>query len=404
MVVKINWKQRYTKAFERLKDDKTICKKNRDLFIEFFEFEERKLKRLNGLTKLDDSTYKTLYGYTGKVKTINQWFQNKPLKELTKEDIQQVYDDLEDGKILNTRGEPYKSRQDYYSKFFKSKLFKMAGKYEIACEVIEYSQVTHKEVSFIRETEFKKMVEVANKPVHRLLLWLAFDIGENINSLLQLKKRDFYKQTNEATRETEFKVHLRKEILKRTRIPRSVITNYNETVTLIDQYISSMDEDEFLFKFDHRNALKIINRMAERSSVKCEPTNKAPTWKDLRSGMACDLLNKGWTTDEVKSRLGHKPSSKVIDKYINYLAIGSKAPKRKVQQFKINELQDQLEEMRHKEKLQSQRIDELLESQKKMNQLLEGMKTFRVKEMLDEYLRLQNKGHKKVTIEVKPEN
>ena len=40
--------------------------------------------------------------------------------------------------------------------------------------------------------------------------------------------------------------------------------------------------------------------------------------------MACNLLEKVWTTDEIKSRMGHKPSSTVLDVYVNYKALNKK--------------------------------------------------------------------------------
>lgn len=47
-------KERYENAKRILLDDGKICKANRDVFVEFFRFEEYKLKRKNGLARLDD--------------------------------------------------------------------------------------------------------------------------------------------------------------------------------------------------------------------------------------------------------------------------------------------------------------------------------------------------------------
>lgn len=336
--------------------DTAICEENRTLFLRFFEFEEYKLKRRTGLPEVDDKSVHTLEGYIPKLRNANQWFGNKPWSELTAGDIKRVYDGLEDGQILTERGRRFLSRTDYYNKIFKSKPFALAGKAVLAKEVISYAAPADKSVRFVREEEVRKVAHWLFQPKHRLLVWLAFDIGENINSLLVLRPKDFARGSNPATGEPEYRVQLRREILKRSRTPRSEITNYRETVDLLDDRLKNLQPDEPLFEFGYRSIAKVLSRAASRAGVKCEPNGQGVTWKDLRSGMACDLLRKGWSTDEVKARLGHRPSSREIDKYVNYLALDRHRPKAKVQQFEVTNLQAQLEESRNRERLHSQRL------------------------------------------------
>ncbi len=176
-----NLKQRYETNKDALIKDTSICDANRELFKQFFEYQERKLKRMNGLSLLDEGCYRTLYGYILKFKNVNKWFNNKDWKKLTKEDIRKVYDDLEDGKIKNQKGTPFKDRNSYYNKIFKSKPFQLAQKGDLAREVIEYYNKNKEEVRFITEEDFNKIVGVVNPINQKLLLWLAFDIEENTN-------------------------------------------------------------------------------------------------------------------------------------------------------------------------------------------------------------------------------
>jgi hypothetical protein len=355
------FQKRYTKLKPKLLDDRSINPSNRKLFKKFLEEHEVKLKRTRGLQQNDEGNYKTLYSYIRMLKTVNIWFNNKDWKQLNKKDIMDVHNGLEDGKIVNQRGKPFENLNDsYYSKVLKSRPFELAGKLELARSVIKYTKPNNDdEVRYITEEDFRKLANNAYKPAHRLLFWLAWDIGENINSLLRLKKSDFYRQKNPYTHEDEYRVNLRKEILKRTRKPRSEITNFNETVELLDQHISDLKSDDLLFNFDYRNAKKIIDRAVERSKIKCSPQGQKPSWKDLRSGMACDLLSKHWTTDEVNSRLGHAPSSDEINKYINFLAIDRHRPKQKVQQFELQKINDELLQSKNREKVMSRKVEQL---------------------------------------------
>ena len=107
----------YNKRKNKLLKDKSIPPKNKEVIRKFFEWEGYKLKRKEGLSEVDERSYKTLYYYTGRVLKINEWFKGKVWEDLTKEDIKKVIDDLEDGKIVNKYGKRYSDRSLYYQMF-----------------------------------------------------------------------------------------------------------------------------------------------------------------------------------------------------------------------------------------------------------------------------------------------
>lgn len=373
----MGYKERYINAKHNLISNSETCKENRELFSVFFDYEERKLKRQNNLPSLDENCYRTLYGYVIKFKNINKWFNNKPWKNLTKADIQRVYDDLEDGRIKTRYGTTFKDREGYYNKIFRSKPFELAGKKELVLEVMEFYKKKDKEdVRFINEETFRKLVSVAINPVHKFLFWLAFDIGENINALLQLKRRNLSRQKNPHTGEAEYCINLQKEILKRSRKPRTEITNYKETVEYADIVLEDLKDDEPIFKFRYRQANKIIDRAVKITGTKCIPNNEKVTWKDLRSSMACDLLRKGWTTDEVNARLGHRPSSVEIDKYVNFLALNRHRSKKKLYHNDLDKVQQELEKSKGREKLLEIRMKNLQEEMAELTNNFTKINTF----------------------------
>ncbi len=353
-------RESYEKAKAELLSDETVCRENRDLWKDYFELEERKLKRINNLARLDDGTYKTLSYYIGRFKNVNNWFKNKTWVDFTKEDIQKVYDDLEDGVIKNRFGKRFEDRASYYTKVFLSTPFKMAGKAELAREVLEfYRPKKNLDVNFINFDDFSKLPNATKTILQKLLLWLSWDIGENVGSLLQLRKRDFRRQLNPQTSESEYLVDLRKEILKRSRRDRVEITNYTETAELLDIVLPDMKDDSFIFNFGHRQALKFMAYCTNATQVKCCPTGKSPTFKDLRSSMCCHLLKIGWRIEEVNSRLGHSPANlAMVTRYANYLALDRHTPKAKVSDNNIQVMKENLDNYHQREKLQSIRIEE----------------------------------------------
>lgn len=350
-------KERYEKARGKLLRDKSICKENRSLFREFFTFEERKLKRSNGLARLDEPSYKTLYEYILMFRNVNTWFRNKPWKKLTERDIRRVYDDLEDGKIKNRKGLPFRDRASYYNKIFKSKPFRLVGKSELARNVIEYyASNKDQDVRFVTEETFRKMVSVLSNPSHLLLFWLAWDLGENIDALLKLRKRDFVRQRHRQTKEPEYLVTFHRGTIKRSRTARTEPTLYAETVRYAEMILAGIKSDDLVFPFGYMQAWKIMNVVVKKTRASCMPNNNPVRWKDLRSGMACHVLKSGWTREEVDARLGHTPNSSALNAYINYLAIDREKPKKRIFDSSLEEIQNELEEAKRRERLTGDRV------------------------------------------------
>jgi len=378
------YKQRYDKRKGELLGDKDINPKNREVMSKFFEYEEYKLKRKQGLTEVDERSYKTLYYYTSRLRNLNNWFNNKDWTKLKKEDIKKLIDDLEDGNIKTFKGSRFSDRSLYYQ-MLQGKLFDIAGKSSYAIEIFKEFNFKGRDdpedVRFIDEETFRNIVEATPGIDQKCLLWLAWDIGENINSLLDLERDDFKRQFNDDTKEPEYLVILSKEKLKRSRTPRSEITNYPETVKFLDMVLAKEAKERtwkirnkgadgsdvkfynknILFQFTITRAGDFLTRAVEKVNARCLPGGHKVTWKDLRSSMSCDLLKKGWSRDEVNARLGHKPSSRIIDRYINYLALDKGKPKKKVYESNMKKIEDDLEQNKEVNKLQGFRIEKLNE-------------------------------------------
>jgi hypothetical protein len=155
---------------------------------------------------------------------------------------------------------------------------------------------------------------------------------------------------------------LRREILKRSRKARSEITNFPETARLLDIVLNELGEEDLVFDFEYSTARDTMRRIVGITGAKCIPGGEKVTWKDLRSSMACDLLKKGWTLDEVNKRLGHKPSSDEIDKYVNFLALDGHKSKKKIFENSLAKLQQEIDLRKTRERMQADKI-ELLEKQ-----------------------------------------
>jgi hypothetical protein len=346
-----------------------------------------KLKRINDLPQIDDSSYKTLYDYINRFRNVNTWFKNKPWKNLTLSEIKQVYEDLEDGKIKNKSGKRFEDRRSYYNKVFRAKPFKLAEKHEEVIKALEFfTDRKKKEVRFVNEENFRKMTSVVSNPKHLLLFWLAWDIGENINSLLKLTKRNIRKQINRDTKDPEYIVHLPQNKLKRSRQTRSEPTLYSKTVKYLDIVLEGLSDDDLLFTFGYRQALKIFDSAAKKSKATCEPNGEKPSWKDLRSGMACHLFSNGWHSDDINLRLGHSVNSRELDVYLNYIAQNKKRAKKVLYNNTLEDVKNELEEAKQREKLYSNRLERQKEDIEKQEiKILNLEKALKERTRFDEF-------------------
>lgn len=326
----MEWQHRFERAKARLLSDDSICADNRLLFSQFFDFEEYKLKRQNGLAALDEPCYKTLYGYVIRFRNVDRWFDNRPWTVLTRADIKRVYDGLEDGTIRNAKGGPFRDRVSYYNKVFRSKPFRLAGKADLAKEVIEFYISQRKEVCYLTEEMFRRLVAVVSNPRHLFLLWLAWDVGENIGTLLRLTKDDFLPHVDAEGGTKEYLVRLPRDKLKRSRQERSEPLLFPETNRLAEMVLPGLQPHAPIMPIGYRAATKAFRRAVQRAGAVTMPHGDPVRWKDLRSGMACHLLKNGWSRDEVNARLGHTPRSGALDAYINYLALDRQESKHRL--------------------------------------------------------------------------
>lgn len=376
----MTFKDRYYKKRDELLNDSSVNSENRKAIKKFFEYEEYKLKRKEGLPEIDERSAKTLYNYIRRIRQVNEWLGNRDWNTLKKSDIKKLIDDLEDGIITTHKGTKHADRAQYYQ-VLQGKLFDIIKKSQYTKEIFSDFEVKGRDdkfnhVKFIEEEQFRKIVDCAITPIQRCLLWLAFDIGENIGTLLELEKADFKRQTNSDTGDPEYLVILPKDKVKRSRTARSEITNYADTVKYLDlvladvkpadknisnkwmkdRPLSEIHGDDKLFKFGMKASTLFLDRAVEKAKVRCIPGGEKVTWKDLRSSMACDCLKKGYSRDECNSRLGHRPSSRVIDKYITYLALDKRKPQKKIYEGNMKKMEAELEKNKDTNKLQGERI------------------------------------------------
>lgn len=358
--------ERYKKQKELLKKDTTILPENRKIILKFLEHAEDKLKRRKGRGRVEQIRYcKTLLKKIDLLKNTDRFFK-KHFKDITKKDIERVYNALEDGKIKSLKGAAYKfsSRNDFYKKVFKSDFFEFIGKKDLAKEVITRESSDEGEVKFFEFEDLQKMASLCKSLQRELFLYLLFDTSMRIGTLLNMRCSDFEKRHNLDTKRDYYLFHIRKEYTK-SKVDRTDALLIDRTNELLDIALQDKKPEELLFKWGYGNARKIIFDVTRRAKITTKPQGKPVSIHDFRKSGATYLLSRGFNIDYVKARLGHKPSSSVIDRYVNYLGLNANKTIKQSQDMDYNSLKaaykeaiEQLKVLDANQKAMAERLEE----------------------------------------------
>lgn len=352
--------KKYQNRFQKLKEQKVLRVgtgnnvkdiklnlNNRDLVVKWLEYKKAELENSNGYEKNSQVRYcKTLYKeMTTYMSNILYWFNDKDLQDITEKDIKDIYIGIEQGKLKTIKGKSdlsFKTKKDYYGRVFKSGFFKFIGKDEMAKKVIKRKFNEATEVRFFDLDTLRVITDNAARNAHRLAFWLLFDTGMEVMALCQLKKSNF----EWIQQDKYYMLHIPKEISKKSRKRRDIYIHFNETNELLKSYLETLKDTDNLFKFKPPALYHALKSVVDKYQLKTKPENKSITIKDFRSSMSTYFLQlDGWTTDDIKARLGHAPSSTEIDKYVNYLGINQKKQRKQAEQATIKDLEAQYKKM-----------------------------------------------------------
>lgn len=363
-----NIRYRYLSVLNKLKKGIIVRKKgfkinpvNLKYVLDYIDNREKYLQNINGYSEVAKIRYsKTLNKELAYCKNILVWLNDIDIKKISKERIKKLYEGIETGKITGLNNKPIadSTKEDYY-RMFKGGLFAFLGINKYAKEIILRKFRDDQEVEFFRIETFIQIVKKAKLRSHKLLLWLMFDTGIEIGAILQLKKVHFTKSSNGDT----YIVHVPNSISKKVRSKRDIFVLHPETNELLEASLEEKQDNDFIFGFMVKNVERIVRDIVIKYGYKTEPGNKRITPKHFRSSCACYLLLRGWSTDKIKYRLGHKPSSSVIDRYVNYLAINQEED---IKESKVLDLENYRELYRNIQN-QNVKLQEELKSTRESN-------------------------------------
>ena len=384
----------YLKGKKELLNDSSINQYNRNLMKQFFEEREERLEQ-NKIGKkfavLDEKNFKTLGSFIGKFRNVNTWLDNIELKESEEfeKSFKEFFKKFISGKILKKNKEPLQDVDFYIGKIFRGEdsLFILAGLREIVKRVTKNYRSNNEVIAeWIEEKNVESIID-NSQGIYKILYQVGWDFGENFSALILTKKSDYKMQYNEVTKENEYLLTLRKEILKRSRKARTEPTRFKRTAELLESHLKELKDNDFVFCRDDskvgendknkgknipmslRSVEKHFDKIVEKLKIKTQD-NKKPTTKHIRSSMACDLLRKGWSCEEINSRLGHELNSQVLKPYLNSLALDKQKPKIREYKENIQGLNEKITEQKNVNILMEKRLEELKKKDEERDKII----------------------------------
>mgnify|MGYP003646219885 CR=1 FL=1 len=346
-----------------------ISEYNKKLLVKWLHEKKSQLQSRKGIEIESEMRWsKTIAKYVCQAKNVGMWFPDKKLDKLSENDIKKFYTDFETGKIKNQRKKGFsrKSKDDYYSKIFKGSLGKFLGINQMCIDIMIREAETTPEVKFIWKEDLDTLVKSTNLLKYKVYMLLSFDLCLRVGETLQLEKRDFQLRYNENTKQNYYKVRIRKEITKSQKERRNG-TLIPETTELLERYLKTLkNPTDLLFPDSYQNYRQVVYRLTEKTGVRCQPDNQLVTTHVFRKAGATHWLKRGFSIDQVKNRLGHKPSSRVIDLYVSYLGLDEDKSVEEIQTGDISEMTKKYNESQEQKIAQDERLKFLEEKLTKL--------------------------------------
>lgn len=333
----------YKKAKTRFRDNTRLPEANRKLCLQWLLIKEKELQDgLSAEQKKRDAhrRAKTMYKYVSMLANISYWFSD--LKNIKLATLKKFKDDFYNDRIKSITGKTLKCKTDYINKIFKSDFFRWLGHKKLAEETFTNGvKADVKTVEFIVEGDLSKLINAAPYDYHRIALMVLYYTGVRVGTLLNLTKNDFEIKYNPKTKVSYYHVHVRRDYTK-SKADRTIPLVDHKANQALTEYLSTLQDKEYLIPVGYGMINKLVKELAGQTKVRTQPSKSLPTVHTLRKSCAIYLLNKGYSTDQVKAWLGHKPSSDAIDAYVNYLGLEFEPQVMKVQTDELLRLENTL--------------------------------------------------------------
>jgi hypothetical protein len=368
---------------ESIKDFQSLNPHNYKLILSWLNnWEERSMSRRGHTPENKIRIAKTLAKYYQISKQLMHWFKDVNMTKMNREQMMRVRDDIH---TLNNplplsdkhkRSKRKKLSQNTIHDIYRKVLIGSKGvfhhvsspKHLLAKEIFQIDQCINKEVDDVSMDDIKKMANSATLPLHKLWLWLLFDLGSRLTETLLLT-RGAVTSVDTSSNKPNYEITLKGATTKSQQSLSSQLIN-KEVIDLLRWHLDNLDNDPDttdrtrLFEFSPRMGEKVIRTLSTRSGVTARPTKKQPTPHTIRRSNARYLYEKGYDLEEINTRQGRHPQSKELWRYLRIRGVLSTKSRQREERLEQFELRDQVERQQEELRVKGDHIRSLKEQLK----------------------------------------
>jgi integrase len=284
---------------------KGLSVKNSDQILSFLRDMEFG-KNVSPVARKGERSHCRLLSLKSRMLFFARHLKDKPLDQISKEEIHQLFFDMRQGNIVRADKKSYMG-VSYYVEDFKAfwGWLRRTGKVrEDITTDLHRSDGRKPDWTYLTEEEFKTLASRAHSD-YRVLMWLMYDTGMRVTEAYSIRIRDF---SNDFTQ-----LHIRKEYSK----------TFGRTVSLklcppfIREFVKfhNLQPEDFIFIKKPAAFNKYLRILAKTILGTAETPARKPYHKmrlyDIRHNASCYWLKRYPTTTGLMYRMGWSEEKEV---------------------------------------------------------------------------------------------
>lgn len=359
--------QRYSSALQTIESDNNLIKENKATILKFLRDCELG-KTIKGRQKKKIGKGRLLRASSILKSMSRDWFK-KPFEGVAQEDMENFISNLENGKILSSKGTPYTEETKLTIKKFIKKFYKwLLGNGLHYPEIVEWIDTSGKraEIPALRREEIERLVERSGNIRDKAFIISLFDSGARIDEFLNIKLDDVKVKGADVKEPRPYYSELNEKDYYLIRIQFSKTLSRSISLPLSTRYLREWIKEHpgrdnvnaFLFDMTYPNVKKILRRKGQNI------LGKRLSPHIFRHSSMTYYANIIKNRYQLCYRYGLTMSSKEIDRYIDRAGLVEETTPEAVKADEVSRFRRDYEKMREEMDLLREKYDrtqELLE-------------------------------------------
>ena len=306
--------------------------------------------------------------YLNRLRTPLEFF-NKSTKQITLRDMERLEKALASGQLCNKcTGQSYAHNTQVGMRLFLKIFLRWRLGPAKALSLTNWldTHFRHKTPDFLKEAEIEQLYKHCRTAQQRFLIAVLFDSGARAEEFHNIRFEDVYLPEG---KENFVKIALKQEYSKT--LGRTIALYWKYSLEAVKEYLAEriaagIKPDDPVFSGNYSATRKFLQRLGKS-------VLKRPVYYHLLRHSSCTYLATKLNRQELCYRYGWRFSSPMPDIYISRAGMESKNLDEKFTQTELGTLKDDFTKMEQSTRIKDERIRQLEESMRHLQQNLDAV-------------------------------